>query len=52
MFIYRNSTPDTVNIIETLAQKALNDIELKNNIENSYEIILKLKQEKIFNADS
>ena len=52
MFIYRNSTPDTVNIIETLAQKAKNDIELKNNIENSYELILKLKQEKIFNADS
>ena len=52
MFIYRNSTPDTVNIIETLAQKAQNDIELKNNIENSYELILKLKQEKIFNADS
>ena len=46
MFIYRNSTPDTVNIIETLAQKALNDIELKNNIENSYQLILKLKQEK------
>jgi len=52
MFIYRNSTPDTVNIIETLAQKAQNDIELKSNIENSYELILKLKQEKIFNADS
>ena len=46
MFIYRNSDKETVNIIETLAQKAQNDIELKNNIEKSYELIIKLKQEK------
>ncbi len=46
MFIYRNSTPDTINIIDTIAQKAENDIELRNNIEKSYEIIIKLKQEK------
>ena len=46
MFIYRNSTPETINIIDTIAQKANNDIELKNNIEKSYELIIKLKQEK------
>lgn len=46
MFIYRNSTPNTINIIDTIAQKAENDIELRNNIEKSYEIITKLKQEK------
>lgn len=48
MFIYRNSNQETVNIIEALAQKAQNDIELKQNIEKSYELIIKLKQEKIF----
>lgn len=46
MFIYRNSTPDTINIIDTIAQKAENDIELKTNIEKSYELIINLKQEK------
>ena len=46
MFIYRNSDKQTVNIIETLAKKAENDIELKQNIEKSYELIIKLKQEK------
>lgn len=48
MFIYRNSNKETVNIIETLAQKAEHDIELKQNIEKSYELIIKLKQEKKF----
>ena len=46
MFIYRNSDEQTVNIIETLAQKAENDVELKSNIEKSYELIMKLKQER------
>ena len=46
MFIYRNSTPETINIIDTIAIKAENDIELKNNIEESYKLITKLKQEK------
>jgi len=47
MFIYRNSNEQTVNIIETLAQKAENDVELRSNIEKSYELISKLKQERI-----
>ena len=46
MFIYRNSTPETINIIDTIAQKADNDTELRENIEKSYELIIKLKQEK------
>ena len=43
MFIYRNSTPETINIIETIAQKTLNDNELKTNIEQSFEKIIRLK---------
>lgn len=46
MFIYRNSTPEIINIIDTIAQKADNDTELRENIEKSYELIIKLKQEK------
>ena len=46
MFIYRNSSQNTINIIEQIEQKAHDDIELKNNIEKSYQLILKLKQEK------
>lgn len=45
MFIYRNSKPETINIIETVAQHAQFDVELRNNIEKSYEKIMKLKQE-------
>lgn len=44
MFIYRNSTPETIEIIETIAQKALTDEELRINIENSYEKITNLKR--------
>lgn len=44
MFIYRNSTPETINIIETLAKKAETDTELRENIEKSYEKIVELKQ--------
>lgn len=47
MFIYRNSTPETITIIESLAQKAKTDIELKNGIENSYEKICNLKIQKL-----
>lgn len=43
MFIYRNSNPETIEIIEKIAQKALYDNELKYNIEKSYEKIMKLK---------
>lgn len=43
MFIYRNSTPETINIIETIAQKALQDKELQERIEYSFEKINNLK---------
>lgn len=43
MFIYRNSNDCTINIIEQIAKKALNDKELYENIEKSYERIVKLK---------
>ena len=43
MFIYRNSTPETINIIETIAQKALTDKELQEKIEYSFEKINNLK---------
>lgn len=46
MFIYRNSTPETIQIIETLAQKALTDKKLANNIEESFKRIIKLKMVK------
>jgi len=46
MFIYRNSTPQTINIIETIAQKAETDKELRQNIEKSYEKIRHLKSIK------
>lgn len=44
MFIYRNSTPQTIELIEHLAKKAETDSELKENIKNSYDKILKLKK--------
>ncbi len=44
MFIYRNSNPETIHIIETVAEKAQADTELKNNIEKSYEKIIALKE--------
>ena len=43
MFIYRNSEPKTIEIIENIAQKAEKDKELLQNIEKSYEKILQLK---------
>lgn len=44
MFIYRYSTPEIIDMIENIAQKALTDSELYQNIETSYEKIVKLKQ--------
>lgn len=46
MFIYRNSTPQTISIIETIAKKAETDDELRQNIEKSYEKIRHLKSTK------
>ena len=44
MFIYRNSLPETIDIIEFLVQKAQGDRELFANIETSFEKIIKLKK--------
>lgn len=49
MFIYRNSTPETIEIIETIAQKALQDKELQERIEYSYEKINNLKSKFLTN---
>ena len=46
MFICRNSNPETISVIEELARKAVTDIELKENIEKSYEKIINLKKER------
>lgn len=43
MFIYRNSKPETIEIIEAIAKKAKTDKELQENIEKSFEKIMKLK---------
>ncbi len=48
MFIYRNSTPKTIEIIETIAEKAKTDKELQENIEKSYERIIKLKTNSLY----
>lgn len=44
MFIYRNSLPETIDIIEFLVQKAQDDRELFANIETSFEKIIELKK--------
>ncbi len=49
MFIYRNSTPEIINIIETIAQKALTDKELQEKIEYSFEKINNLKYSQFTN---
>lgn len=46
MFICRNSNPETISVIEELARKSETDIELKENIEKSYEKIINLKKER------
>ena len=43
MFIYRNSTPETISIIEQIGKLAEKDNELKMNIEKSFNLILNLK---------
>ena len=43
MFIYRNSTPETISIIDELAKLATTDNELLHNIEASYEKITEFK---------
>lgn len=44
MFIYRDSKPETINIIESIALKAEHDEELKIKIEKSFENIIQLKK--------
>ena len=44
LFIYRNSDNKTIDVIENVAEKALNDTELQNLIEISYEKIINLKK--------
>lgn len=44
MFIFRNSTPDIIDVIEKLAKKAQTDVELFQNIEDSYSRIITLKE--------
>ncbi len=48
MFIYRNSTPETISIIEDLALLAEKDDELKEKIEISYNKITNLKKRTIY----
>lgn len=48
MFIYRNSNPETIEIIESIAEKALSDSELAENIEKSFDKIIKLKKKFLF----
>ncbi len=47
MFIYRNSTTETISIIESLAKKAEDDNELKKCIDISFEKINELKKHKL-----
>ncbi len=44
MFIYRNSNPETIEMIETVAIHAENDKELAENINKSFEKIIELKK--------
>lgn len=44
MFIYRFSDKKTIDIIESIYEKALSDNELKKNIEQSHEKIINLKK--------
>lgn len=44
MFIYRNSNTETLDIINQISIKAQKDTELYQNIETSYEKIIKLKK--------
>lgn len=44
MFIYRDSKPETIDIIEKIFEKAQNDSVLKENIEKSFERVQALKR--------
>ncbi len=48
MLIYRNSSPETIEIIEAIAQKAETDIELQEAIKKSYARIMELKNSSSF----
>lgn len=48
MFIYRNSFPETIAIIEGVYSKALKDVSLQNNIETSYKKIMALKNKYLY----
>ncbi len=48
LLIYRNSQPETIEIIEQIATNAIKDAELRHCIEKSFEIITKLKTNKAF----
>ena len=50
MFIYRDSEPQTVDIIERVYKIAAKDVELAQNIENSFERIVTLKKKFIFSC--
>lgn len=43
LFLYRDSTDETINIIEKVYEKTQSDDELKFNIEKSFDIIQKIK---------
>ena len=43
MFIYRNSDENTINIIEQIYKKIVNDSELQKYVETSYNKIIMLK---------
>lgn len=43
MFIYRNSTPETIETIEDIIRVAENDSELRENINKSFELIINFK---------
>jgi len=47
MFIFRNSNPETIEMIETVAQHAQQNKELAKNINKSFEKIMKLKSKLI-----
>lgn len=47
LLLYRNSFDETIKIIENLAKLALDDKELKTNIESSYEKIVEFKRKFI-----
>ena len=49
LFIYRDASDEIIEMIENITKKAEKDIELRQNIEKSYEKINFLKQHKIFN---